>query len=247
MEQEVKVNYIFGMHPVFEAISSGKKIEKVLIKKGLEGEQSRRLLSLLISNNVAYQFVPLERLDRVTKGRHQGVIAVLAAVDYVDLEEMVENALQAEKSPLILLLDGVSDVRNFGAIARTAECAGVNNIILPAKGGASITPDAIKTSAGALLRINVSKVPNLKNAVYYLLQQEFQIVTATEKANDYIYSVDFTKPTAIIMGAEDKGISPAIRSLATAEAKIPMAGNIGSLNVSTATGIILFEAVRQRR
>lgn len=248
-QQEIKRNYLFGMHPVFEAISSGKNIEKVLLKKGLEGEQFFNLITLLQEKNIPFQFVPVERLDRVTKGRHQGVIAIIASVDYVSLEDAVESALAKQangKAPLILLLDGVSDVRNFGAIARTAECAGVDCIILPAKGGASITPDSIKTSAGALLRMNVCKVPNLKTAVFYLMQSDFQLITCTEKAEGYLYDIDFTLPTAIVMGAEDKGISDAIRNLATAEAKIPMAGKIGSLNVSNAAAIVLYEAVRQR-
>ncbi|MBQ1930303.1 MAG: RNA methyltransferase, partial [Bacteroidales bacterium] len=182
-QQEIKKNYLFGMHPVFEAISAGKNIEKVMLKKGLEGEQFYNLISLLQEKNIPFQFVPVERLDRVTKARHQGVIAIIASVDYVSLEEGVEYSLsKKDKAPLVLLLDGVSDVRNFGAIARTAECAGVDCIILPAKGGASITPDSIKTSAGALLRMNVCKVPNLKTAVYYLLQSDFQLITCTEKA-----------------------------------------------------------------
>ena len=238
---EEKTNYLFGMHPVFEAISAGKNIEKVFLKKGLTGEQFQQLFTLLQEKQIAFQFVPVERLDKITRGRHQGVIAVIPSVDYVPLEDAVEQAFAKKGNPLFLLLDGVSDVRNFGAIARSAECAGVDCIILPAKGGASITPDAIKTSAGALLRINVCKMPNLKTAAYYLLQSDVQMVCATEKAEGYL-----TGPTAIVMGAEDKGISDPVRKLATAEAKIPMAGNIGSLNVSAAASVILYEAVRQR-
>lgn len=243
---EEKTNYLFGMHPVFEAISAGKNIEKVFLKKGLTGEQFQQLFSLLQEKQIAFQFVPVERLDKITRGRHQGVIAVIPSVDYIPLESAVEQAFGKRENPLFLLLDGVSDVRNFGAIARSAECAGVDCIILPAKGGASITPDAIKTSAGALLRINVCKVPNLKTAAYYLLQSNVQLVTATEKAQGYLYDVDLTGPTAIVMGAEDKGISDPIRKLANTEAKIPMVGNIGSLNVSAAASVILYEAVRQR-
>lgn len=246
MEQEVKMNYLFGMHPVFEAISSGKNIEKVLFKQGMEGVQFHELIDLLQEKNIPFQFVPAERLARVTRGKHQGVIAMISAVDYLPLEEAVEYALKKSDKPLILMLDGVSDVRNFGAIARTAECAGVSCIILPAKGGASITPDSIKTSAGALLRIAVCKVPNLKTAAYYLLQSDFQLIAATEKANDYLYAVDFNKPTAIVMGAEDKGISDAILALSTQQAKIPLGGEIGSLNVSVAAAVVLYEAVRQR-
>lgn len=243
---EEKINYLFGMHPVFEAIAAGKNIEKVLLKKGLDGTQFHDLITLLQQKEIPFQFVPIERLNKITRARHQGIIAQMATLDYTPLEQAIENALSRSAAPLVLMLDGVSDVRNFGAIARTAECAGVSSIILPAKGGASITPDAIKTSAGALLRMNVSKVPNLKTAAYYLLESGFQIVAATEKAEGYIYDVDFTKPTAIVMGAEDKGISDGMRKLADAEAKIPMAGHIGSLNVSVATSVVLYEAVRQR-
>lgn len=243
---EEKINYLFGMHPVFEAIAAGKNIEKVLLKKGLDGVQFHDLISLLQEKEIPFQFVPIEKLNRITRGKHQGVIAQMATLDYMPLEQAVENALSRSENPLVLLLDGVSDVRNFGAIARTAECAGVSSIILPAKGGASITPDSIKTSAGALLRINVSKVPNLKAAAYYLLESGFKIVAATEKASGYIYDIDFTGPTAIVMGAEDKGISDGMRKLANAEAKIPMSGSIGSLNVSVAASVVLYEAVRQR-
>lgn len=246
MEQGEKLNYLFGMHPVFEAIAAGKTIDKVLLKKGLEGAQFHELITLLQEKNIPFQFVPVEKLNRITRGSHQGVIAQISTVDYATLEDAVEMALKKSDKPLILMLDGVSDVRNFGAIARTAECAGVDCIILPAKGGASITPDSIKTSAGALLRIAVCRVPNLKTAAYYLLQSDFQLIAATEKAKDYIYAVDFNKPTAIVMGAEDKGISDAIRTLATQEASIPMPGNIASLNVSAAASVILYEAVRQR-
>ena len=244
--EENKMQYLFGMHPVLEAVKSGKKFDKVLLKQGLEGPQFRELMELLKDNEIPFQFVPVERLNRAVRGSHQGVLAYISQIDYVDIEQLVNNALARSENPLLVILDGVSDVRNFGAIARSAECAGVDCIILPAKGGASITPDAIKTSAGALLRINVCKVPNLKTAAYYLLQSDVQMVCATEKAEGYLYDVDLTGPTAIVMGAEDKGISDPVRKLATAEAKIPMAGSIGSLNVSAAASVILYEAVRQR-
>lgn len=246
MENEEKMNYLFGMHPVFEAISAGKNIDKVFFKKGLEGEQFRQLLELLQQKNIPFQFVPGERLDRFTRKRHQGVVAQISMLEYTPVEQAVEYALEKKEHPLFLLLDGVSDVRNFGAIARTAECAGVDCIVLPAKGGASITPDAVKTSAGALLRMPVSKVPNLRTAVYLLESSGFRIVAATEKASDYIYAVDFKAPTAIILGSENKGISEGLLQLAHCQAKIPMAGHIGSLNVSAAAAAVLYEAVRQR-
>lgn len=245
-ENSDKVNYLFGMHPVIEALNSDKKIDKVFFKKGMEGDQFHTLLDLLMAKSIPFQFVPGEKLEKMVKGRHQGVVATIATVDYVSIEDCVKHALNSEKAPLFLILDSVTDVRNFGAIARTAECAGVNAIIIPAKGGASITPDSIKTSAGALLKMDVCKVPNLKTALYYLKESDIDIVVATEKTDNYIYSADFKRPVAIVMGAEDKGVSPAIREMATSEVKIPMQGSIGSLNVSVACGVVLYEVLRQR-
>ncbi|MCF0178225.1 MAG: 23S rRNA (guanosine(2251)-2'-O)-methyltransferase RlmB, partial [Bacteroidales bacterium] len=238
--------YIYGMHPVMEAISSGRKFEKILVKQGLEGVQFRTLMDMVKQHDIPFQFVPWERLNSMVKGNHQGVVAVTAAIDYVPYEEMIENALSRKAAPLFIMLDGVSDVRNFGAIARSAECAGVDGIILPAKGGAAINADAMKASAGALTRIPVSKVTNLKLPLYYLQEAGFQIVAATEKTDYSLYEVNFRKPTAIVMGSEEKGISPAVLSLCTHGARIPMKGAIGSLNVSVAAAIVMYEAVRQR-
>lgn len=247
MNQEQQTqHYLFGMHPVTEALLSGKKIEKILFKQGLEGDRFRQLMEMAQERQIPVQFVPGERIDRYGKGRAQGVVAFLAQIDYVDLETLVERALEQEENPLFILLDGVSDVRNFGAIARTAECAGVKGLILPAKGGAAINADAVKTSAGALLRIPTARVPNLKMALYYLKESGFQVVGATEKTEDLMYDVDFRKPTALVMGSEGKGISAPVLALCDAQARIPMAGEIGSLNVSVATSILLYEAVRQR-
>lgn len=250
MENKVKNtghgNYLFGMHPIFEAIEAKKNIEKVWLKKGLEGDQFRELLTLLTEKQIPFQFVPVERLNKFTKGRHQGVVAQLATLEYTPIEDAVETALSKSGAPVFLLLDGVSDVRNFGAIARTAECSGADCIILPAKGGASITPDSIKTSAGALMRMPVCKVPNLKNAIYYLKECGFDIIAATEKCDALIYTIDFTKAVAIVMGSEEKGISEGILALCDRKGKIPMTGTIGSLNVSAAASVVLYEVVRQR-
>jgi 23S rRNA (guanosine2251-2'-O)-methyltransferase len=188
-----------------------------------------------------------QKLNSLVRGAHQGVVAYISQIDYVPYEEMIELAMSRKEAPLFVLLDGVSDVRNFGAIARTAECAGVDGLILPAKGGAAINADAVKTSAGALLRVPTAKVTNLKLPLYYLLESGFQVVAATEKAETDIYDINFRKPTAIVMGSEQKGISPAVLDLCTAEARIPMMGEIGSLNVSVAAAIVLYEAVRQRQ
>jgi len=239
--------YVYGMHPVTDAVRQGRKFEKILFKKGLEGEQFRTLLDEVSQRGIPYQFVPLEKMNHLVKGAHQGVIAYLAQIDYVPFEEMVEGALSRKASPMFLVLDGVSDVRNLGAIARSAECAGVYGIVVPAKGSAAINPDAIKTSAGALLRIPTAKVANLRVALYYFRESEFQIVAASEKAEDEIYDVNFRKPTVIVMGSEGKGISDPVLSLCTVGARIPMAGETGSLNVSVAAALVMFEAVRQRK
>ena len=244
---ENTTHYIYGMRAVTEAVRSGRKFEKVLFKQGMEGAQYRELLDALMQNDIPFQFVPFQKLNSLVKGAHQGVVAYISQIDYVPYEEMIELAMSRKEAPLFVLLDGVSDVRNFGAIARTAECAGVDGIILPAKGGAAINADAVKTSAGALLRVPTAKVTNLKLPLYYLLESGFQVVAATEKAETSLYDVKFRKPTAIVMGSEQKGISPAVLDLCTAEARIPMMGEIGSLNVSVAAAIVLYEAVRQRQ
>lgn len=243
---ENKSEYLFGIHPVTEALEAGKKIEKVMFRQGLEGPQFHKLLKQLQEAGVGVQFVPEERLNRVAKGRHQGVVALISQVDYVTIEKLIEDALSTDKSPMVILLDGVSDVRNFGATARSAECAGAKGIILPAKGGAAVNAEAIKASAGALLRISTSKVPNLRTAVYLLAENGFQIVAATERGDSSIYEIDFNKPTAVIMGSEDRGVSDALLGIADIKARIPQAGKIGSLNVSVAASVIMFEAMRQK-
>lgn len=245
--EEKKSYYLYGMHPVTEAVLSGKSIEKVVFKQGLEGPQFRNLMALLKEKDVPCQFVPAERLNKIDKGgRSQGVVAYMAQIDYTPFEEAVENALRKSDAPVFVMLDGVSDVRNLGAIARTAECAGVSAIILPAKGGAAINAEAIKVSAGALLRIDTCKTQNLRIPIYYLKERGFQVVAATEKTDSLIYEADFKQPTVIVMGSEGKGISDSVMKLCDAKVKIPMHGEIESLNVSVATSIILFEVVRQR-
>lgn len=239
-------HYIYGIHPVIEGIRSGRKFEKIILKQGMEGLQYKELMDLIKENDIPFQFVPIQKLNYLIKGSHQGVVAYLSQIDYVSYEEMIELAMSRKEAPIFLMLDGVSDVRNFGAIARTAECAGIDGIILPAKGGAAINADAIKTSAGALLRIPTAKVSNLKLPIFYLLESGFQIVAASEKADDVIYNINLRKPTAIVLGSEQKGISSAVLDLCTHSAKIPLMGEIGSLNVSVAAAMVIYEAVRQR-
>lgn len=243
--EESKMQYLFGMHPVMEAVRAGKKFEKVLLKQGLEGVQFRELLELLKVKEIPFQFVPAEKFRNV-RGSHQGVLAYISQIDYVDLEQLVNNALAMTENPILMILDGVSDVRNLGAIARSLECAGGHGIIVPAKGGAAMNAEAVKASAGALMRIDTCKVPNLRVAAYYLKQSGFRLIAATEKVDRKIYDVDMTGPCAIVVGSEGKGISKSMLELADDRAAIPMAGEISSLNVSAASVVMLYEAVRQR-
>jgi len=238
--------YIYGMHPVTDAVRQGRKFERILFRKGLEGEQFRALLDEVTQRGIPYQFVPGEKMNRIVKGAHQGVVAYLAQIDYVSFEEMVEGALSRKANPIFLLLDGISDVRNLGAIARSAECAGIDGIVVPERGSAAINADAVKTSAGALLRIPTARVPNLRTALYYFRDSDFQIVAASEKAEDAMYDVNFRKASVIVMGSEGSGISEPVLSLCTVGARIPMSGQTGSLNVSVAAALVMFEAVRQR-
>lgn len=244
--EDNKNQYLFGMHPVMEAIRSGRKFDKVLLKQGMEGPAFRELMQLLQDNEINFQFVPVQKLNHSVKGAHQGVIAYISQIEYVEIEQLVDNALGRSANPLLVILDGVSDVRNLGAIARSLECAGGMGIIVPAKGGAAINAEAVKASAGALMRVDACKVPNLKLAAYYLKQSGFKLIAATEKVDRYMYDVDMTGPCAIIMGSEGKGISSAMLDLADEKCAIPMSGEISSLNVSVAASVMMYEAVRQR-
>lgn len=244
--EENKTQMLYGIHPVMEAIRAGRTFDKVLLKQGMEGEQFRQLYALIGEKKINCQFVPVERLNRAVRGAHQGVVAYVSQIELVGLEEMVEKAFGKTANPLLVILDGVSDVRNLGAVSRTLECVGGNGIIVPAKGGAAINAEAVKASAGALTRIDACRVPNLRYAAYYLKQAGFRIVAATEKVDKLIYDADLKGPVAIVMGSEGKGISSAMLELADEKVAIPMSGNIGSLNVSIAAAVVMYEAVRQR-
>lgn len=241
-----KNTQIYGIRTVIEAIKANKSIDKVFIQKGLQGSLVRELESILKKHGIGASYVPVEKLNKLTGRNHQGVIAIIAPVELRSFESLVEEKLSAEDHVLFLLLDQVSDVRNFGAILRTAECTGVDGVIIQNKGAAPINSDTVKTSAGAVFNVPIAKVSHLKDAVYYLQSSGVQIVAATEKSSDTIYDVDLEAPTAIIMGAEDVGISAALLKIADSRASLPMHGSIGSLNVSVATGIFLYEALRQR-
>lgn len=237
---------VFGIRAVMEAIRSGKEIESLYIQRGIGGGLLTELKALLHEAGVVAQQVPVEKLNRITPKNHQGVIAVISPIIYQKIENIIPGIFERGEVPLILVLDGITDVRNMGAIARTAECAGVHALVIPAKGSAQINADAIKTSAGALYKIPVCRHDHFMQTIRFLQESGLQLVCCTEKAKDDIYAPDYTPPTAIIMGSEEDGIRNELIRIADHLAKIPMFGEIESLNVSVSTGIILYEAIRQR-
>ena len=238
---------IFGIRAVAEAISAGKEVDKILIKKDLSGELATELFALIKGTDITVQRVPQEKLNSITRKNHQGVIAFISSIHYQPVEEIVASLYEQGKVPFFLVLDHLTDVRNFGAIARTAECAGVDAIIIPSKGSVSVTADAVKTSAGALMNIPVCRVASLYNTVKYLKSSGLQVVGASEKATKDYTEADMTLPLALVMGAEDKGISTEILSLVDTTVSLPQYGKIASLNVSVAAGVMIYEVLRQRR
>ncbi|MCE2612943.1 23S rRNA (guanosine(2251)-2'-O)-methyltransferase RlmB [Flavobacteriaceae bacterium D16] len=242
-----KQNFVYGIRAVIEAIHAGESINKVFVQKGLRGDLFRELEPLLKKNNIGFSFVPVTKLNRLAQGNHQGVIADVSPISFHVFEELVDKVCAEKENPLFLLLDRVSDVRNFGAIIRTAECTGVDGIVVLSSGSAPVTADTVKTSAGAVFKIPIAKVIHMKDAVYYLQASGVEVVAATEKTSQTLYDLDLKKSLAIVMGAEDKGISPALLKIVDHLAQIPMAGDIASLNVSVACAVFLYEAVRQRR
>lgn len=242
-----KQECIFGIRAVIEAIQQEKEIDKVMLKQGVRGELFQQLFALLRENNIPFQYVPEDVFRPFADRNHQGVLAEVSPVPYQDIDEVLDAVEAKGEVPFILILDRITDVRNFGAIARSAECAGVHVIVIPNKNSAKISSDAIKTSAGALYHIPVCRVLNLKKLVRELKFERGTVVyAASEKAEKYYTDVDMTVPVAVVMGAEDKGIDEGILSIATERIKIPQKGQIESLNVSAAASIIMFEAVRQR-
>lgn len=237
---------IYGIRAILEAIDSEQPINKIFLQRGLSGELFRELESAIRKNNLICSYVPVEKLNRLTKNNHQGAVASISPVKFHTLEELVDKVSEKEGNALFLLLDQLSDVRNFGAIIRTAECTGVDGIIIQKKGAAPVTADTIKTSAGAAFKVPIAKVDHIKDAIYYLQASGIKVVSATEKTTDSIYDVSFTQPIAIVMGAEDEGISPSILKASDYKAKLPLLGEIESLNVSVACAVFLYEAVRQR-
>lgn len=239
-------DYIFGLRAVIEAIREDKTIDKLFIKKDLQGDLASELFSLMRAKHIVGQRVPVEKLNRITRRNHQGVIAIMSAVEYHNLGQTVTAAFEDGVLPFFVVLDGITDVRNFGAIARTAECCGVTALVVPERGSVSVGGDAVKTSAGALLSLPVCRERGLVNTIKFLKDSGIRTVAVTEKADFNYTAGDYTGPVALVMGAEDTGISEDVLRLCDARVSIPMFGHIGSLNVSVAAGVAMYEVVRQR-
>lgn len=239
-------DYIFGIRAVIEAIEAGKEIDKIFIKKDLSGQLAGELLDLAREHHVVMQRVPMEKLNRITRKNHQGVIAMMSAVTYHRLDHLVPQLFEGGVLPFIVVLDGITDVRNFGAIARTAECAGADAVVIPRHGSVSVGGDAVKTSAGALHHLPVCREMSTLSAVKFLKDSGFNVVAVSEKADINYTTADYTTPTALVLGAEDTGISAEVLQQCDTFVSIPMFGHIGSLNVSVAAGVLMYEVVRQR-
>ena len=239
-------DYIFGIRPVIEAIEAGRDIDKIFVSKELHSDVARELLDKAREMHVLVQRVPPEKIQRITRKQTQGVLAILSAVTYHRLDHLVPELYEAGLMPFVLILDGITDVRNFGAIARTAECAGVDAIVIPQHGSVSVGGDAVKTSAGALLHIPVCRERSVRGAVQFLKDNGYRVVAVSEKVDINYTEANFTDPVALVMGAEDVGISPDVYELCDLRVGIPMFGKIGSLNVSVAAGVLMYEVVRQR-
>lgn len=238
---------IFGLRAIIEAIESGSSINKIYLQKGLRGNLYYELDKLIKTNKISTSTVPVEKLDRLSKNsNHQGAVAQISPVEFYDLEKIIEQTIESQKTPIFLVLDQLSDVRNFGAIIRTAECTGVHAIIIQKNGSAPVNAETIKTSAGAAFKMPICKVDHIKDALFLLQASGIKTVAATEKTEDSVYDVDFNQPIAIVMGSEDRGVNPSVLKMVDYKAKLPILGEIESLNVSVACGAFLYETVRQR-
>lgn len=246
VKQVPKQQVVYGLRPVMEAIESGVQIDKILIQNGLGGNLVGELKAKIREAGLPFQYVPVEKLDKVTRNNHQGVVATVSPVEYQHFMDVVPLLFEQGKTPFILLLDHVTDVRNMGAIVRTAECAGVDAVVVPDHGSAQLNEDAIKTSSGALLRVPICREQNLKTVVNFAKQSGLQVVAATEKGSKNYLDVDFKQPTLLVMGSEETGISNEVMKLCDVRAKLPIRGEVQSLNVGVAAGIFMYEVLRQR-
>ena len=244
MDNETK---LYGIRVVLEAIEANKSLEKIFLQKGLKGDLYFKLEKKIKEKNLSFSYVPVEKLNRLTINNHQGVVATISPISFFDLDELVTTVKKNKQNPIFIVLDQLSDVRNFGAIIRTAECTGIDGIIIQKSGSAPINGDTIKTSAGAVFNIPICKVDHIKDAIYYFNTSDIITVAATEKTENSIYDINLKKGCAIIMGSEGKGVSPSVLKIVDIKAKLPMYGEIASLNVSVACGVFLYEMVRQRQ
>ena len=242
----MKDDFIFGLRPVMEAIEAGKTIDKIFIQNGLQGDIVAELKKQLSKEGIRPNYVPVEKLNRITRKNHQGVVAFTTDITFYKIEDLVPQLFEEGKTPFLLVLDRLTDVRNFGAICRTAECVGVDAIIIPDKGAAPINSDAIKTSAGAIYNVKICKEKNLAHTVDYLQQSGILVFASTEKAQKTVYETDFREPCAIVMGNEETGISKEVLHHSDEKIKLPIEGKTQSLNVSVACGAVLYEVFRQR-
>ncbi|WP_339661230.1 23S rRNA (guanosine(2251)-2'-O)-methyltransferase RlmB [uncultured Polaribacter sp.] len=248
MKSEVKkTTVIFGIRAIIEAIESNATINKIYLQKGLRGNLFYELDKIIKEKSITTSIVPVEKLDRLSKNNnHQGAVAQISPIDFYDLERLIEDTVASNKIPLFLVLDQLSDVRNFGAIIRTAECTGVNGIIIQKNGSAPVNAETVKTSAGAAFKIPICKVDHIKDALFLLQASDIKTVAATEKTEVLVYDINFNQPIAIVMGSEDKGVNPSVLKMVDFKAKLPLLGEIASLNVSVACGAFLYETLRQR-
>ncbi|MEZ0006977.1 23S rRNA (guanosine2251-2'-O)-methyltransferase [Flavobacterium sp. 28YEA47A] len=241
-----KGHQIFGIRAIIEAIQAGKEIDKVFIQKDAQGELMKDLMKVMKRASVNFSYVPIEKLNKLTPNNHQGAVATIAPVSFHNLETLIETVIDSGKTPLFLILDQISDARNFGAIIRTAECTGVDGIIIQKQGAAPVNGDTVKTSAGAVFNVPICKVEHIKDAIFHLQGSGIKTIAATEKTDQNIYDLSLNEPIAIIMGSEDRGVNPSVLKIVDEKAKLPMFGTIASLNVSVACGAFLYETVRQR-
>ena len=237
---------VFGLRPVLEAARSGKTFDKLFVQKNLSGDLSKEFLSELKSAGVIITKVPIEKLNRLTRKNHQGVVGFISPIEFASIDNIIDESFGKGKDPFVLVLDSITDVRNFGAIIRTAECAGVDAVVVPSRGAAQISSDAMKTSAGALNHVAICRTNNLEALLKSMKDMGINVVACTEKTSDPVWEAELNQPLAIIMGSEENGISPELLKISSQRAKIPIQGNVESLNVSTAAGIIIYEALRQR-
>ena len=246
MDKEIQQEMVYGIRPVLEAVDAGKEVEKVLIQKGLRSTTFTELMQILKEHSVPYQFVPVEKLNRITRKNHQGIVAYISPVTFYRVEDILPGIYEEGKVPFILLLDRITDVRNFGAILRTAECAGVNAVVIPSRNSAQLNAGTVKSSAGAIFNVPICRSDNLKDTLDYIKQSGLRVAAATEKAEQTCFTADLTGPLVLLLGSEGEGISAEYLKKADVHVRIPVLGETESLNVSVAAGVLMYEVVRQR-